>query len=208
MILKIHPKNPGEREIGKVVECLKDGGIIAYPTDTVYGLGCDIYNDKAVEQLARIKGVKPEKANFTLICTDLSHLSDFSRQLPNNIFKLMKKALPGPFTFILNANNNVPKLFKSNKKTIGIRVPDNNIPRTIVKALGNPIINTSIHDDDEITEYITDPELIHERYKKLVAIVINGGFGSNEPSTIIDCTGDDPKIIRQGIGVIEGYLLV
>lgn len=203
MLLKIHPENPSYRKLITVVECLKKGGLIIYPTDTVYGLGCDIYNQKAVRRICQIKGIKPEKANFSFICYDLSHLSDFTKNVDTPTYKLMKQALPGAFTFILNANNKVPKLFKSNKKTVGIRIPDNNIARQIVNELGNPILSTSIYDDDEIIEYTTDPELIHERYKDIVDIVINGGFGSNEASTVLDCTNHEPKIIRQGKGVLE-----
>ena len=202
MLLKIHPENPSYRKIITVVECLKKGGIIIYPTDTVYGLGCDIYNHKAVRRICKIKGIKPDKANFSFICCDLSHLSDFTKNVDTPTYKLMKQTLPGAFTFILNANSKVPKLFKSNKKTVGIRIPDNNIARQIVNELGNPILSTSIYDDDEIIEYTTDPELIHERYKDIVDIVINGGFGSNEASTVLDCT-NEPKIIRQGKGVLK-----
>ncbi|OFX17675.1 MAG: threonylcarbamoyl-AMP synthase [Bacteroidetes bacterium GWA2_31_9] len=203
MLIRIHPDNPNEREINKVVDILKSGGVIIYPTDTVYGLGCDINNPKAVERIARIKGVKLEKANFSFICHDLSHLSDFTKPLNNEIYKLMKRNLPGPFTFILEANNNVPKLFKSKKKTVGIRIPSHNIPRMIVQELGNPIMSTSIHDTDEIIEYTTDPELIHERYENLVDAVIDGGYGNNVPSTVVDCTGNEYEIIRQGIGELE-----
>lgn len=203
MLLNIHPDTPNQREVKKVVEVLKSGGIIICPTDTIYGLACDIYNPKAVEQIARIKGVNLEKAHFSFICYDLSHLSDFTKQVDNHIFKLMKKHLPGPFTFILDANSNVPKLFKSKKKTVGIRIPDNNIAREIVKELGHPIMSTSVHDDDELIEYTTDPELIYERYRDIVDIVINGGFGNNVPSTVVDCTNDDIKIIRQGLGQLE-----
>ncbi|OFX58349.1 MAG: threonylcarbamoyl-AMP synthase [Bacteroidetes bacterium GWA2_30_7] len=203
MLIKIHPDNPSEREINKIVDLLKRGGIIIYPTDTVYGLGCDINNPKAVEQIARIKGIKLEKANFSFICYDLSHLSDFTKPLNNETFKLMKRNLPGPFTFILEANNNVPKLFKSKKKTVGIRIPSHNIPRQIVNALGNPIMSTSIHDTDDIIEFTTDPELIHERYENLVDAVIDGGYGNNVPSTVVDCTGNRFEIIRQGIGELE-----
>ena len=202
MLLKIHPENPSYRKIITVVECLKKGGIIIYPTDTVYGLGCDIYNHKAVRRICKIKEINPEKANFSFICYDLSHLSDFTKNVDTPTYKLMKQTLPGVFTFILNANSKVPKLFKSNKKTVGIRIPDNNIARQIVNELGNPILSTSIYDDDEIIEYTTDPELIHERYKDIVDIVINGGFGSNEASTVLDCT-NEPKIIRQGKGVLK-----
>ena len=203
MLIKLYPENPNDKHIRQVVECLHDGGIIIYPSDTVYGLGCDITRQKAVERIAAIKGVKPEKANFSFICSDLSHLSDFTRPLNNTIYRLMKKVLPGPYTFILEANNKVPKLFQSKKKTVGIRVPDNTIPRNIVSVLGNPIMSTSIHDEDEIIEYSTDPELIYEKYKDIVDIVIDGGYGGNEPSTIIDCTKEDFEIIRQGKGIIE-----
>lgn len=202
MLLKIYPENPNQRHIRMVVECLMDGGIIIYPTDTVYGLGCDIFKSKAIERIAQIKGIRAEKSNFSFICNDLSQLSDFSKPIPNNIFKLMKSNLPGPFTFILNASNNVPKLIQSKKKTVGIRIPDHNIPITIVSELGNPIMSTSIHDEDEIIEYTTDPELIYEKYNKLVDIVIDGGYGDNEPSTVIDCTTDEPIIIREGKGIL------
>jgi len=200
MLLRIHPENPGPRQIETVVECLNDGGIIIFPTDTIYGIGCDIYKPKAIERIAQIKGIKKEKANFSFLCHDLSHLSDFTKPLRNEVFKLMKSALPGPFTFILNGNNNVPKLFQSKKKTVGIRIPENKIPTEIIRTLGNPIMSTSVHDDDEILEYTTDPELIYEKYQNMVDIVIDGGFGDNEPSTIIDCTGDEPIIIREGKG--------
>ena|ERR1017187_2912489 len=203
MLLKIHPDNPNEREIKQVVECLKDGGIIIFPTDTVYALGCDIHRHKAVEKLCRIKGIKLEKSNFSFICYDLSHISDFTQQFDREVYKLMKSTLPGPFTFILNANNNVPNLFKFKKKTIGIRVPDNNIAREIVKESGNPIMSASLHHGDEILEYHTDPELIFEEYGNLVDVVIDGGIGGIEVSTIIDCTLSPSTIIRQGKGVIN-----
>ncbi|MFW5792666.1 MAG: L-threonylcarbamoyladenylate synthase [Bacteroidota bacterium] len=205
MLVKIYPENPNPRELKTVIDCLRDGGIIIYPTDTVYSIGCDIYNPKAVAKVAAIKSTKIEKANFSFICYDLRNISDYTKPFSTSIYKLMKKALPGPFTFILNANNNVPKIFQSRKKTIGIRVPDNNISREIVKELGNPIISTSVYDDDEIVEYITDPELIHEKYQNLIDIVIDGGYGDNEASTVIDCTHDDIEIIRQGKGIVEGY---
>jgi tRNA threonylcarbamoyl adenosine modification protein (Sua5/YciO/YrdC/YwlC family) len=203
MLINIHPDNPDKRKIEQVIQVLKKGGIIIYPTDTVYSMACDLNNRKAVERMAQIKGIKIEKANFSLICYDLSHISDYTVQFGNNIYKMMKRALPGPFTFILNANNSVPKLFKSKKKTIGIRVPNNNIAREIVKELGNPLISTSVHGDDEILEYITDPELIHEKYENILDIVINGGYGQNEASTIVDCTGNEPEIIREGIGSVD-----
>ena len=204
-LIKIYPENPNPRQLALAVDCIRKGGVVIYPTDTVYGLGCDLNNSKALERVARIKGIKPEKADFSIICYDLSHLSDYTRQVDNATFKLMKKAFPGPFTFILNANSNVPKIFKHKKKTVGIRIPDNNIPREIVRELGHPIVTTSVLDDDEILEYTTDPELIHERYFHQVDMVIDGGYGNNEASTVVDCTGDEPIIIRQGMGVIEGY---
>jgi tRNA threonylcarbamoyl adenosine modification protein (Sua5/YciO/YrdC/YwlC family) len=203
MLLVIHPDNPDKRKIDQVIKILKKGGVIIYPTDTVYSMACDLNNRKAVERMAQIKGIKIEKANFSLICHDLSNISDYSVQFGNNIYKMMKRALPGPYTFILNANNSVPKLFKSKKKTIGIRVPDNNITRMLVEELGNPLISTSVNDEDEILEYITDPELIHEKYESILDLVIDGGYGKNEASTIIDCTGDEPEIIREGIGPID-----
>ncbi|MCK9302274.1 MAG: L-threonylcarbamoyladenylate synthase [Bacteroidales bacterium] len=203
MKLKIYPENPNSRSIKTVVECIKDGGIIIYPTDTIYGLGCDINQIKTVHKIAQIKGTQIEKADFSLICYDLSNISDFTKPFPNNVFKLMKANLPGAFTFILNANSNVPALFKSKKKTIGIRVPDNNIVREIVKILGNPIVTTSIKDDDEIIEYTTDPDLIYERYENLIDIMIDGGYGDNQPSTVVDCTSDEPSIVRQGKGILK-----
>ncbi len=203
MLVKIYAENPDPRQIRKVIEALQNGGIIVYPTDTVYGLGCDITNARAVEKAARIKGVNVEKSNFSFICSDLSHLSDYTRPISNQLFKLIRKYSPGPFTFILNANNNVPKYFKGKKKTVGIRVPDNSIIHEIVRELGNPILSTSVHDEDEILEYTTDPELIHEKYADIVDLVIDGGYGGNIPSTIIDCTGDIPEIVRQGKGVFE-----
>jgi tRNA threonylcarbamoyl adenosine modification protein (Sua5/YciO/YrdC/YwlC family) len=202
MLVKLFNENPNLREILKIVDVLRKGGLIVYPTDTVYGLGCDITNAKAVEKVARIKNVKVEKNNFSFICSDLSHISDFTKPISNTVFKLMKKNLPGPFTFILEANNNVPKYFKG-KKTVGIRVPDNNIIREIVRELGNPILSTSIHDEDEILEYTTDPELIHEKYQDIAEIVIDGGYGEFIPSTIVDCTADEIVIIREGKGVLE-----
>jgi tRNA threonylcarbamoyl adenosine modification protein (Sua5/YciO/YrdC/YwlC family) len=203
MLLKIYPENPNPKDIRQVVEVLQRGGIIVYPTDTVYGLGCDITNAKAVEKIARYKNVQVEKSNFSFICYDLSHLSDFSRPVPNPVFKLLKHYLPGPFTFILNANSNVPKYFKGKKKTIGIRIPDNSIIREIVRVLGNPIMSTSIHDEDEIIEYSTDPELIHEKFQDIADLVIDGGNGDNIPSTIVDCTEDIPFVVRQGKGIFE-----
>jgi len=206
MLIKIYPENPNEKTIQQVVEVLRKGGIIIYPTDTVYGLGCDITNHKAIEQICKIRNIKPEKANFSFVCYDLSHISDFIKPIDNTTFRVLKKALPGPFTFIFNANNNVPKLLSSNKKTVGIRVPDNNIARCIVKELGNPILSTSIHDDDDVIEYSTDPELIYEKYQDLVDMVVDGGYGDNIPSTVVDCTSGDFEIIREGKGELEMYL--
>ncbi len=205
MLVKIYPENPAERQLKTVVDCLNNNGVIIYPTDTVYGLACNIYKPKAIERIARIKGINIEKANFSFICHDLSNLSEYTKPIPNHIYRLMRAALPGPFTFILEANNNVPKIFHSKKRTIGIRVPANNIAREMVRMLGNPVMSTSIHDEDVIVEYTTDPELIHENFYKLVDIVIDGGYGDNEASTVIDCTSGEAEIIRQGKGVIEDY---
>lgn len=202
MLIKIFPENPNIRLIHQVVECLKHGGIIIYPTDTVYGIGCDIFQHKAVERIARIKGIRPDKANFSFICYDLSHIADFTLPISNTTYKLMKRTLPGPFTYILNSSRDVPKLFESKKKTVGIRVPDNMIARQIVNELGNPIMSTSVKGDGENIETSTDPELIYDIYKDLVDIVIDGGYGGIEPSTIIDCTNDEFEIIRQGKGII------
>ncbi len=206
MLIKIYPENPNPKAIEQVAEVLKKGGIIIYPTDTIYGMGCDITNQKAIEKICRIRGIKPEKANFSFICSDLSHISDYIKPIDTTAFRLLKKALPGPFTFIFNASNNVPKLLSSNKKTVGIRVPDNDIAREIVRVLGNPILSTSIKDDDELIEYSTDPELIHEKYEDIVDLVIDGGYGDNEPSTVVDCTSGDFEIIREGKGILADYL--
>ena len=200
MLIRLYDQNPNERDVLKAVEILRDGGVIIFPTDTIYGIGCDITKPKAIDRVARIKNVKPEKAAFSFLFYDLSNISDYTKPISNSIFKLMKKNLPGPFTFILNANNNIPKLFRSTKKSIGIRVPQNNIIREIIKELGNPILTTSVKDDDSIVEYTTDPELIHEKFGDLVDLVIDGGYGGNIPSTIVDCIGDEPLITRQGKG--------
>jgi tRNA threonylcarbamoyl adenosine modification protein (Sua5/YciO/YrdC/YwlC family) len=204
-LIKIYPENPDERKIRKVVECLRDGGLIIYPTDTVYGLGCDIFNARAVEKVARIKGVKPQKNDFSFICYDLSDIADYAR-VDNIAFKLMKRTLPGPYTYILDANNRVPKLLNTNKKTVGIRVPDCSIPRMIVKELGNPIVTTSIKDDDEIIEYSTDPELIFEKFQNLVDIVIDGGYGGNVGSTIVRASAQEIEIVREGLGDLTPFL--
>lgn len=206
MLIKIHPDNPELRKITMAVESLKKGGVIIYPTDTVYGLGCDIYNSNAVDRICKIKGMNPKKANLSILCSDFSHLSDFTSPIETSIFRVMKKALPGPFTFILKANSNVPKIFKHKKNTVGIRIPESNIAREIVKELGSPIVTTTIHDTDEIIAYTTDPEIIYDRYKNIVDIVIDGGFGNNMPSTIVDCSEGDFEVVRQGLGNLEQYL--
>ncbi len=200
-LIKLHPDNPEKRKIKHIVDTLRNGGIIIYPTDTLYGLGCDITNHKAVDKIAKIKGIDPKKANFSFIIEDLSHINDYAKPFDNNIFKILKKNLPGAFTFILKANNSVPKLLKNNKKTIGIRYPESIIVNEIVKSLGNPLMSTSILKiDEEIDIYPTDPFDIYEQYKHLVDIVIDGGTGGLEPSTIVDCTTGDIEIIRQGKG--------
>lgn len=200
--IRIYEENPNPKDVDLVVDILKSGGLIIYPTDTVYGLGCDILNVKALERVAKIKGVKLEKANFSFICHDLSNLSDYVKQIDNSTFKFLKRALPGPYTFILPSAKSLPNPFKK-KKTVGIRIPKNNIALDIVKKLGRPIISTSIRDDDEIIEYTTDPELIKEKWNNLVELVINGGFGDNEPSTIIDMSSNEPLVIREGKGTLE-----
>ncbi len=206
MLIRIYPENPNERAIEQVVAVLKKGGIIIYPTDTVYGIGCDITNQKAIETLCRIRGIKPEKANLSFICYDLTDIAQYTKPIDTATFRLLKKSLPGPFTYIFNASNQVPKLMSSNKKTVGIRVPDNNIAREIVRQLGNPIVSASIHDEDEILEYSTDPELIHEKFQNLVDLVIDGGYGGNEASTVVDCTSGEFDVIRQGKGDLSFYL--
>lgn len=203
MLLKIHPDNPDSRKMAMVVDVLKKGGIIIYPTDTVYAIGCSLNQSKAIDRLAQIKQIKPEKADFSIICSDLSHLSDYCKPMSNSVFKLMKQVLPGPFTFILEANNNVPKIFKHSKKTIGIRVPNHSIPVELVQRMEHPLVTTSLKDDEELQEYLTDPELIYQKYQKVVDLVIDGGYGDIHPSTIVDCTSEIPEIIRQGIGIIE-----
>jgi tRNA threonylcarbamoyl adenosine modification protein (Sua5/YciO/YrdC/YwlC family) len=201
-IIKIYEDKPSEAAIKKVVTVLRNGGLVIYPTDTVYGLGCDITNTKALERIAKIKGVKLEKANFSFVCSDLSNLSDYVKQIDTATFKILKRALPGPYTFILPGNNDLPKEFRK-KKTVGIRVPDNNIAREIVKLLGNPIVSTSIRDEDDVIEYSTDPELIFEKWQNKVDLVIDGGYGDNVASTIIDLTGNEPEVIREGKGSLD-----
>lgn len=200
--VRIYEENPNPKEINRVVNVLKNGGLIIYPTDTVYALGCDINNYKALEDIARIKHVKLEQANFSFVCSDLSNLSDYVKQIDTSTFKILKRALPGPYTFILPGAKTLPSAFKK-KKTVGIRIPKNNIALEIVKQLGNPIISTSIYDEDEVLEYTTDPELIHEKWNHLVDLVINGGYGGNEPSTIVDLSEDEPLIVREGKGSLD-----
>ena len=200
--IRIYEENPNPKEIKKVVDVLRKGGLVIYPTDTVYGLGCDITNTKALERIARIKGIKLAKANWSFICTDLSNLSDYVRQIDTATFKILKRALPGPYTFILPGNNNLPKEFKK-KKTVGIRVPDNSIVKALVEELGNPIVSTSIRDDDDVLEYTTDPELIYEKWDNLVDVVIDGGYGGNVGSTIIDVSTGYPEVIREGKGSLD-----
>jgi tRNA threonylcarbamoyl adenosine modification protein (Sua5/YciO/YrdC/YwlC family) len=201
-LIKIFEENPNERAIDKVVQILKQGGLIIYPTDTVYGLGCDITNAKAMEKVAKIKGIKLNKANFSFVCYDLSNLSDYVKQIDNSTFKILKRNLPGPYTFILPGNNNLPKAFK-NKSTVGIRIPDNNIIRELVKKLGNPIVSTSIYDEDDLIEYTTDPELIFEKWETIVDAVIDGGYGDNIPSTIVDLSEGEINILRVGKGSVD-----
>lgn len=200
MLIKLYEENPNPKQVQAVCDILSRGGVIIYPTDTVYGIGCDIYQHKAVERIARIKGIRPDHANFSFIVSDLSHLSDYAKWVNNDTFKLMKRTLPGPYTFILHASSNVPRILKNRKKTVGIRIPKNNIIMEIVRELGHPILTTSLHDSDEIIEYTTDPELIHENFEEKVDLVIDGGFGGNVPSTVIDCTGEEPLILREGAG--------
>jgi len=203
LFLKLYEENPNEKILSQVADILRSGGIIIYPTDTVYGMGCDINNPKAVEKVAQLKGVNLAKTNFSFICYDLSHLSDYAIQVDNDVFKVMRKNLPGPFTFILTASKKVPKLFKSKKKTVGIRIPNNKIVREIVNTLGNPILSSSIYDEDEMIEYATDPELIYEKYKNIVDCVIDGGYGGNIPSSIIDCSEGEINILREGLGELQ-----
>jgi tRNA threonylcarbamoyl adenosine modification protein (Sua5/YciO/YrdC/YwlC family) len=200
--IKIYEDKPNEAAIARVVKVLKDGGLVIYPTDTVYGLGCDITNTKALERIAKIKGIKLEKANFSFICYDLSNLSDYVKQIDTATFKILKRALPGPYTFILPGNSNLPKEFKK-KTTVGIRIPNNSIALEIVRQLGNPIVSTSIRDEDEVIEYTTDPELIFEKWQNLVDLVIDGGYGDNIGSTIIDLSGYEPTVVREGKGSLD-----
>ena len=201
--IRLYEQNPDPKRVRQIVDVLRNGGVIIYPTDTVYGLGCDITNQRAVERICKIKGINPKKHNFSFVCADLSNIAQYTRVITKPVFKMMKKGLPGPFTFILEASSVVPKILHSNKKTVGIRVPNHSISRAIVEELGQPILSTSIHDEDEVIEYSTDPELIFEKYQHLVDVVIDGGYGQNVASTILDCTGDEVEVIRQGLGQLE-----
>ena len=205
-LLKIHPQNPEARKINHSVEVLRKGGIVVYPTDTVYGIGCDLINRRAVERLCQIIGTKPQKLNLSFICNDLSHISEYVKRIDTPFFKILKKTLPGPFTYIFESSSNVPKILDVNKKTVGIRIPDHSIPREIVSLLGNPLITSSIKDDDIIKEYTTDPEEIYEDFKNKVDLVIDGGQGGNIPSTVVDFTEGIPHVTRQGLGYFEQYL--
>ncbi|WP_289062598.1 L-threonylcarbamoyladenylate synthase [uncultured Zobellia sp.] len=200
--IRIYEENPNPKELQRVVDVLRKGGLVIYPTDTVYGLGCDITNSRALEKIARIKGIKLAKANWSFICADLSNLSDYVRQIDTATFKILKRTLPGPYTFILPGNNNLPKDFKK-KKTVGIRVPDNSIAKALVEGLGNPIVSTSIRDDDDLLEYTTDPELIYEKWDNLVDVVIDGGYGDNVASTVIDLSDGEPTVLREGKGSLD-----
>jgi tRNA threonylcarbamoyl adenosine modification protein (Sua5/YciO/YrdC/YwlC family) len=203
MLIKIYDENPNPKQIRKVVDLLEQDGIIIYPTDTVYGMGCDIKASKAIEKIARFKGQNPDNPDLSLLFHDMSQLSEYTIIRDNNIFKLLKRNLPGPFTFIVHANSQIPKYFKNKKKTVGIRIPDNIVVLEIIKELGRPMVTTSIHDQDEIVEYTTDPELIHEKYADFADAVVDGGFGKNEASTVVDCTGEEIEIVRQGLGILE-----
>ena len=202
MLLHIHPDNPQPRNIKAVVDCLRGGGLIIYPTDTIYGLGCDIYNTAAIERICRIKNIDPKKAQFSFVCSDLSHISDFTKSIDTPVFRMLKRALPGPYTFIFEASKEVPKMLKTKKDTVGIRVPDHNISQLIVKELGHPVMSVSLPMDGDV-EYFTDPELMHERFGTLVDIVIDSGIGHIVPSTVIDCTSGHPELIREGAGDIS-----
>ncbi len=205
MLLKIYPENPNPREISKVVNCLKNGGIIIYPTDTIYGIGCDMHNHKAVERMAEITRSDAKKTHFSFIFNDLSHISDYAKPLSNTVFKLLKRTLPGPYTFIVEANNNVPKIFDNKKRTLGIRIPDNPITKAIVSELGSPILSKSVKDlNEDFLEFVTDPELIYEQYGELVDIIIDGGYGGLVSSTIINCVEPEFEVIREGLGPIDG----
>lgn len=204
--LEIHPQNPEKRKLERVVTLLREGAVIIYPTDTIYGLGCDLFNRNAIDRVCKIKDMKPKNFNLSFICNNISQVTEYTRQIDTPTYKVLKKALPGPFTFIMESNRNVPKILGVNKKTVGIRIPDNNVTEMLVDFLGNPIVTTSIKDDDEILEYTTDPEIIYEEYKNLVDVVIDGGPGGNVPSTVVDCSNGELEVVRKGLGDIELYV--
>lgn len=203
--IKLYEEATQRDKVEHIVDVLKRGGVIIYPTDTIYGIGCDLFNRKAVDRVCRIKGIKPKNLNLSFICYDMSQISEYVRRIDTPLFKILKKALPGPFTFIMESNSKVPKILDVNKKTVGIRIPDNNIPRMIVDILGNPLVTSSIKDEDKIIEYTTDPEIIYEELKNEVDIVIDGGIGGNIPSTVVDCTDDEYTVIREGLGDFDLY---
>lgn len=206
LFFKLYEENPEQKKIDQVIDILHNDGVIIYPTDTVYGIGCSIMSRSAIDRIARFKGMKPGKERFSLIFDSLSQISEYAKHIHTPVFKVMKKALPGPFTFILHSSSKLPKLLNSAKKTVGVRIPNHNIPRTIVQQLGLPIITTSIRDEDEIIEYSTDPELIYEKFVNMADAIIDGGYGNNIPSTIIDCTGDEFEILREGLGDVNAFL--
>jgi len=197
---KIHPENPSERQILKVADKIEKGGIVIYPTDSVYGMGCSLMNKKGIQRIAQMKQIKVKQAEFSFLFSDIEQIDSYTKPVEKWIFRLLKKNLPGPFTFILSASKNIPKILESSRKTIGIRIPDNDVVREIIRHIGVRLLNTSVHDDDEIVEFTTDPELIYDNFKNKVDVIINGGYGNSEPSTVVDCTGDEPEIIRQGRG--------
>jgi tRNA threonylcarbamoyl adenosine modification protein (Sua5/YciO/YrdC/YwlC family) len=203
MFIRIYPENPNNKQIRIVVDVLEQGGIIIYPTDTVYAMGCSVKAARAIEKIAQFKGLNPLNPDLSIIFHDMSQLSEYTIIHNNNIFKLLKRNLPGPFTFIVPANSQIPKLFRNKKKTVGVRIPDNSIVLELVRELGNPIITTSIHDQDDVIEYTTDPELIYEKFRDFADVVVDGGFGRNEASTVVDCTGEEIVIVRQGLGELE-----
>lgn len=204
--IKLYEENPQRTKIEHVVDVLKKGGIVIYPTDTIYGIGCDLFNRKAIERVRRVKGIKPKKFNLSFICNDISQVAEYVRRIDNQAFKVMKKSLPGPFTFIFEASSKVPKILEANKKTVGVRIPANNIPRDIVKVLGNPIVTSSIKDEDEVIEYTTDPELIYDELKNDIDLFIDGGYGGNIPSTVVDFSQGGFEVIREGLGDIYEYI--
>lgn len=203
MIVRVYSENPNSKVIAQITDVIANGGVIIYPTDTVYSFGCSIYNQKAIERIAQIKGIDAKKFQFTLVFDSISHITQYTKSVDNQIFKMLKRHFPGPFTFVLDASTDMPKFYRANNKTIGVRIPDNNIPVEIVKLLGEPIVSTSVYNEDEVVEYATDPELIHEKYGELIDLVVDGGFGNVEASTIVDCTKEGIEIIRQGLGILN-----